>query len=53
MFSPNILLLIFSIVAISAVVIILPGIVLAHKDSLQDSGVSAMRRQRAIKVADV
>jgi hypothetical protein len=50
MLSFNMLLLNFSIVAISAVVIILPGIVLAHKDSPRESSFSAIRRHQAIRV---
>jgi hypothetical protein len=42
MFSANMILLNFSVVVISAAVIIVPGIVLAHIDSLRDSSVSAM-----------
>ena len=41
MFSASMILLNLSIVAISAVVIIVPGLVLAHIDSLRDSSVSA------------
>jgi hypothetical protein len=41
-FSANMLLLNFSIVVISAAVIIVPGIVLAYKDALLRSPVSAM-----------
>ena len=41
MFSAYMLLLNVSIVVISAVVIIVPGMVLAHMDSLRDSSVSA------------
>jgi hypothetical protein len=40
MFSTNMLLLNFSIVVISAVIIV-PAIVLAHMDSRRDSSVSA------------
>ena len=41
MFSGYMLLLNFSIVVISAVMVIVPGIVLAHMDSRRDSSVSA------------
>jgi hypothetical protein len=41
MFSFSMLLLNFSIVVISALVIIVPGIVLAHKDSRRNSSVLA------------
>jgi len=40
MFSASMLLLNFSIVLISAVVIIVPGILLAHRDSRPNSSVS-------------
>jgi hypothetical protein len=41
MFSSNMLLLNFSIVVISAAVIIVPGIVLAQKDARRKASVSA------------